>query len=188
MSIFKKDTGNVADFFQKTGMVSIVTAIVFGVLGLILMTNPELVLSIIFYVLGAIFLVIGAFKLITYFMGRGKYNLENQDLAFGLIAVVAGLVVIFGKDTIAGLLAIVIGVWIIYSGLVRLGLAIKLRKTKNEFWITVAVLAAIMIVCGVYMLVDPTVVATTIGLIMLIYAVLDLIEAVIYMKTVKELF
>ena len=188
MNIFKKGAGSIESFFQKVGVVSIVTAIVFGVLGLILMTNPELVLSVIFYVLGAIFLIVGIFKLFSYFMERGQYNLQNQDLAFGIIAIIAGLVVIFAKDTITGLLAIVIGVWIIYIGLVRLGLAINLRRTKSEFWITVAVIAAIIIFCGIYMLVYPQAVATTIGLIMLIYAVLDLIESVIYLKTVKQLY
>jgi len=185
ISILKKGD-NVENFFKKTGLVSIITSIIFGVLGLILMIDPNKVLTVIFYVIGGIFLVVGAVKLIAYFLEKGKYNLSNQDLAFGLIAVVAGLVVIFGKDTIAGLIAIVIGIWITYSGLVRLGLGLSLRKSKNEFWIPITVIAAIMIVCGIYMIMDSTVIYSTIGLIMLIFAILDLIQSVFYIKTVKN--
>ena len=188
MSSFKESVKSLPEFFKKTGTISIITSIAFGVLGLILMINPQTVLSIIFYLIGALFLVAGALKLIAYFANRGKYDLQNQDLAFGFIAVVAGLVVILGKDTIAGLLGIVIGIWIIYSGLIRLGLAFNLRKVKSEFWIIVTILAAIMVVCGIYMLADSNVVVTTIGLIMLIYAIIDLIESIIYIKTAKNLY
>ena len=188
MEIFKKSSDGVQDFFKKTGVISIITSIIFGVLGIILISNPSDILTVLCYILGGIFLVIGAFKVFSYFMGRGKYNLYNQDLAFGLIAIVAGLVVIFAKDTIMSIISIIVGIWVIYSGLVRLGLGIKLKKVKSEYWITVAVIAAIMITCGVYMIINQSVVYTAIGIIMLVYAVLDLVESVIYMKTVKQLF
>lgn len=189
MSKFLKKGGiNVEYFFKKTGVVSIVTSIVFAILGIILMSNPGQVLTIVCYILGALFIFIGAIRVVSYFMAKGKYDLYNYDLAFGIIAIVAGIVVIFASETIIKILAIVIGIWIIYSGLVRLGLALKLRKAKSDVWITVAVIAAIMLVCGLYTLMDASVIGSTIGLIMLVYAILDLIEGVIYMKTVKQLF
>lgn len=189
MSNFLKKGGtSMEDFFKKTGLVSIVTSIVFAVLGLILMYNPSQVLTIVCYILGTVFIIIGGLKVIAYFMAKGKYDLYNYDLAFGIIAIVAGIVVIFASETIMKILAIIIGIWIIYSGLVRLGLALKLRKAKSDFWIAVAVIAAIMIICGLYMVIDSSVIVSTIGLVMLIYAILDIIEGVIYMKTVKQLF
>lgn len=188
INFIKKGGKNMEDFFKKTGLVSIITSIVFAVLGLILMYNPSQVLTIVCYVLGAVFIIIGVLKIVAYFMAKGKYDIYNYDLAFGIIAAIAGIVVICASETIIKILAIVIGLWIIYSGLVRLGLAIKLRKAKSDFWVTVAVIAAIMIVCGLYMVIDSSVVVSTIGLIMLIYAILDLIQGVIYMKTVKQLF
>lgn len=179
--------GGVEEFFKKTGIVSIVTSIVFAVLGLILMYNPSQVLTVICYILGAIFIIVGGFKVLAYFMAKGKYNIYNIDFAFGLIAVVAGIVVIFASETIINIFAIIIGLWIIYSGLVRVGLALKLKKVKSEFWIAAAIIAAMMIICGLYIVVDASVVATAIGLIMLVYGILDLVQSVIYLKTVKEI-
>lgn len=176
------------DFFKKTGWISIVTSIVFAVLGLVLMFNPAQVLTIICYILGAIFIILGGVKIAAYFMAKGKYDIYNYDFAFGIIALIAGIVIIFASETIMKILAIVIGVWIIYSGLVRLGLAFKLRKAKSDFWITVAVIAVIIIICGLYMVIDSSVIVSTIGLIMLIYAILDLIQGFIYMRTIKQLF
>ena len=175
-------------FFKKTGWISIVTSAVFALLGLILMYNPGQVLTIICYILGAIFIVVGGAKIATYFMSRGKYDIYNIDFAFGVVAVIAGIIVIFASETIIKMFAIVIGVWIIYSGLVRLGLAIKLKKAKSDFWVTVAVISSIIIICGLYILIDSSVVVSTIGLIMLIYGILDLIQGIFYMKTLKDIF
>lgn len=176
------------DFFKKSGWISIITSLVFALLGLILMYNPEQVLTIICYILGAIFIVVGGFKVVAYFMSKGKYDLYNYDFAFGIVAVLAGIIVIFASDLIIKILAIVIGIWIIYSGLVRLGLALKLRKAKSSFWISVAVISGLIIVCGLYMVIDSSVVVSTIGLVMLIYGILDTIQGVLYMKTLNDIF
>lgn len=175
------------NFLKKTGWVSVATSAVFAVLGLILILNPEGVINVIFYVLGAIFIIFGVAKLASYFMSKGKYDIYNYDLAFGIIAILGGLITIFCSGTIMSLLRIVIGIWIIYSGLVRLGLTLKFRNIDNKLWITVLILAILMIICGLYITLNSGAILTTIGIIMLIYSVMDLLESLIFVKTVKEI-
>ena len=176
------------DFFKKTGWISMATSGIFALLGLILLYNPNQVLTMVCYAVGGIFIVAGIIKVATYFMAKGKYDIYNLDFAFGIIAIIAGIIVIFASETIIKMFAIVVGVWIIYSGLVRLGLAIKLKKMKNDFWVTITVISIIVITFGLYMVIDSNVIVSTIGLIMFVYGVLDLIQSIVYMKTIKELF
>lgn len=175
------------NFLKKTGWVSVITSVAFAVLGLILILNPEGVLNVIFYVLGTIFVIFGIAKVGNYFMSKGKYDIYNYDLAFGIIAIVGGLITIFCSGTIMSILRIVIGIWIIYSGLVRLGLTLKFRNMDNKLWITVLILAILMIVCGLFITLNSGAILTTIGIIMLIYAVMDLLESLIFVKTVKDI-
>lgn len=175
------------DFFRKTGVVSIVSAIIFAVVGAILMFNSEAILKIICYILGIIFIVVGGFRIVAHFAAKGKYNIYNWGFASGVIALVSGLIVIFASDVVIKVLGIVIGLWIMYSALVRLELMIKLRKIKSEFWISVAVTSAIMLVCGLYMIMNPEAAPAVMGLIVFVYGVLDFIQSIIYMNTLKKI-
>jgi len=55
--------------------------------------KPEGTVKAISYILGIIFIVVGIGKMINYFSSKGKYDLYNYDLIYGLMACVLGYVV-----------------------------------------------------------------------------------------------
>ena len=46
----------------------------------------------------------------------------------------------------------------------------------------------IMFICGLYVILNSGAIIVTIGTIMIVYSVIDIIEDVIFMKNVKEIF
>ena len=54
------------ELLKKSGWMSIVESIIFAILGIVLVCRPDEVMSIIAYIIGAIFIVIGAIKIIIY--------------------------------------------------------------------------------------------------------------------------
>lgn len=176
-------------FFKKIGWTSIITSLAFTVLGIIIAYNPNTTFQIISYILGAILIAYGALKVIEYFKVKGSYDLYNYELAYGIIACLLGIVVIVCSGMIEAILRILIGIWIVYSGAMRLGLAMKLQKidTDNKIWVPVLLIALAMLICGLYIIAVPGTVMMTIGIIMVIYGIMDIIEEVIFMKNVKDI-
>ena len=176
-------------FFKKIGWTSIITSLAFTVLGIIIAYNPNTTFQIISYVLGAILIAYGVLKVIEYFKVKGSYDLYNYELVYGIIACLLGIVVIVASGMIEALLRILIGIWIVYSGAMRLGLAMKLQKldADNKIWVPVLLIALAMLICGLYIIAVPGTVMMTIGIIMVVYGIMDIIEEVIFIRNVKDI-
>lgn len=175
------------NLLKKSGWMSIVESLIFAVLGIILVWRPNEIMSMIAYIIGAIFIVVGIIKIVNYVQAKGKNDLFNYELIYGIMAVVIGLVVIVYRNTISTIFGIIIGIWIIYSSVVRASSALKLRALKNNIWLYSLVLAIIMFICGLYIILDSGVIVTTVGVIMIIYSVLDIIENIIFINNVKKI-
>jgi len=175
-------------FLKKTGWTSVITSIVFAIIGIILITNPESTIKVISYILGGIFIAIGIIKIINYFSAKGSSDLYNYNLIYGLIAVVLGIITMIYSSTIATMFRIMIGIWIIYSSLIRLSFALKLRKAQINSWTAVLVLALCMLVFGLYMVFNTSAVMVTVGIVILAYAISDLIESFIFVRNVDKIF
>lgn len=175
------------DLLKKSGWMSIIESLIFAVLGIILAWKPNEIMAIISYVIGAIFIIIGAIKIINYIQAKGKSDLYNYELIYGIMSAVIGIVVIVYSGAIGTILGIIIGIWIIYSSVVRATSALKLKVLKSNVWIYSLVLAIIMFICGLYIILDSGIIVTTIGIIMIIYAIIDIIENIIFLSNIKKL-
>ena len=175
------------DFLKKSGWTDILVSLVFAVIAIFMITKSDAVVKIISYVLGGIFIIMGAVKIIDYFASKGKYDLYNYDLIYGIIAIIIGLVTIFCSSLIESMFRIVIAIWIIYSGLVRLSLSTKLRAAQISMWNMSLVLSILMIIGGIFILFQSGSIVLSIGIIILVYSILDLVESIIFMKNVDEL-
>lgn len=176
-------------FLKKMGLTSIITSLGFAILGIVIAYNPNTTFQIISYVLGGILIAYGVIKILEYLKMKDANSLYSGELSFGIIAVLFGIVVIVCSDMIETLIRILIGIWIVYSGCMRMGVAIKIHKidSDNMIWVPVFLIALVMLLCGIYIIASPGAVMMTIGIIMLIYAIMDIIEEVIFMKNVKDI-
>lgn len=174
--------------FKKTGWVSICESIIFAILGAILIWKPVETVKLVSYALGAIFVLIGISKVINYFLSKGKYDFYNYDLILGLMAIVIGIITFAYSDTIGAIFRIIIGIWIIYSSLIRINLAFKIKNMGVSVWSYSMILAIVMFACGLFITLNAGSVIVTIGIMMIIYSVIDIIEDIIFMKNVKEIF
>ena len=113
---------------KKSGLVGILESLIFGILGAILIANPEETVKVISYILGAIFIFIGIYKIIHYIKENGQADLYNYNLIYGIMVIVIGLITITYSTTIGTVFRIVIGIWIIYSAAVRASSAVKLKN------------------------------------------------------------
>lgn len=176
-------------FFKKMGWTSILTSLCFAILGLVIAYYPNTTFQIISNVMGAILIAYGAIKIIEYFKMKDISSMYATELSFGVIAVLLGIVVIACSNMIEAIIRILIGIWIIYSGIMRMGLAVKLKKfdSNNKIWIAGLIIAIIMLCCGIYIITNQGAIMMYLGIIMVIYAIMDIIEEFIFMKNIKDI-
>ena len=175
------------NFLKKSGWVDILVSIVFAIIGIFMIMKTDLAIKIISYILGGIFIVIGIIKSIDYFLSKGKYDFYNYDLIYGIIAIIVGLITIFFSGLIESIFRFIIAFWIIYSGLIRLSMSFKLHAVEIDMWNVSLILSIIMIISGIYILFQNGALVLTIGIIMVIYSIIDLIESVIFIRNVDKL-
>ncbi len=172
---------------KKTGVTSLVTSIIFAILGAILIANPEGTIKFIAIILGVMFGLVGLYKIINYFENRGKYDFYNYDIAYGVIAIVLGIVTICYSTQIGAIFRILIGLWIVYSAILRINLSIKLKAIESNVWIYSLVIALIMAICGIFIICNSGAVIVTLGVVVVIYSVLDVIESIMFLNNVNKL-
>ena len=160
---------------------------IIAILGIILITNPEGTVKFVSAILGIMFILAGAYKIISYYQNKGKYDIMNYDIAYGIIAIILGIATIAYSEQISSIFRIFIGIWIVYSSIMRFSLALKLKTISSNIWIYSIILAICMFICGLYTIFVSNLVVVSIGISILIYAIIDAIEDIIFLVNVSKL-
>ena len=172
---------------KTTGWVAILESLLIGVLGGFLVWRPEGVMKVIFYVVGICLMVKGVYKMINYFAVHGKYDFYNNDLLYGIIALVFGVLAVVLWEQFSNVIGIVVGAWMIYGALVRMNAAIKLHAVGVKDWFYVMLLSLVMLALGIYMVVSVGAVLAVVGWVMIAAAVVGIIDDIFFMKNIEAI-
>ena len=170
-------------FLKKSSWTDIVISLIFILFGALLIKNPDIILSMISTILGAIFILIGVFKIIDYF-STGKQ--DNYLITMGILGILTGIIIIFCYGIILSIFRIILGIWIIYSGILNLQTTIDWKEFKSRLWLISCILSVVMIIGGIYVLVNSGAILQTVGAIIVVYGILNIIENVIFIKKVDN--
>lgn len=174
------------NFFKKVSVASILTSIAIGILGLIILFNPNETIALLSLILGIIIMIIGIGKIISYIILRKESNFSNYDLIYGIIAIVISIIMLANANAFATIVRVIIGIWIAYTGIMKLIYALNLKSLSSSSWIAVMIMAIITIIAGVYIAIDSSILIMVFGALIVAYAIIDIIEQVIFMINVNK--
>lgn len=174
------------NFFKKVSVASILTSIAIGILGLIILFNPNETIALLSLILGIIIMIIGIGKIISFIILRKESNFSNYDLIYGIIAIVISIIMLANANAFATIVRVIIGIWIAYTGIMKLIYALNLKSLSSSSWIAVMIMAIITIIAGVYIAIDSSILIMVFGVILIAYAVIDIIEQIIFMINVNK--
>ncbi len=180
------DAGTVGQVAKGIGFLSILEALVLGVLGVIMILHPDTVTKAIFYVVGIFLMVKGIYKIINFFAMHSKTDFYNNDLLYGVIALVFGVLIVVLYERLKDVIGIIVGVWIIYSALVRMNTSIKMHAAGLKQWFYVFLLAAIMLALGIYAIINFDIIPATVGWVLVAAAIVSVIDDSIFLFRVNE--
>ena len=178
-----KISGNV----KKTAWAAAIESLVILAFGILLVAWPDATINIIGNILGVIFIVSGIYKIISFFIARGQYDMFNDDLLIGTVALLIGIAIMIMGEGIANVFRIIIGIWIIYESLTRINAAIKLHAAGISAWCYELILALIMMVAGVFITFNTGAVVQLIGAMMIASGIMSIVGDFIFIHNVNTI-
>ena len=170
---------------KNNNKINILTAIIFLVIGALLIADPDKVIAIISYIIGTLLIMFGIYSCIkNYYNTKADSNTPSTDLVTGIITLIIGILFLLLANSIGVAVRYVFGAWIIFSGINRLINALQIDKKSNSF-ITQLIVAILLILIGLYTILASNVALQVVGIIMMVYAILEII-AFISNKTFEE--
>ena len=173
---------------------SLLTSIILVVIGILLLFFPNGTIKIVSYILGAIMGITGIMGLIKFFLYTDENKYNRYGLAYGIVLLVVACLFFFKTDSIAKIMPFALGIYMIISSAIKVEYTLKLKKDKNDNWKVTLVMAIVSILFGLVLIFNPLKSALymtqVIGIVLIFYAILDMIDSYIIkcnLKEVKEL-
>lgn len=153
------------------------------ILGVCLTIWADKVTSLVSILLGCLALVYGISAMVSYFKNEDKIIYDRMQFIFGIIVLFVGLVLIFKVNFLKELVSFVIGMYIFVSSLLRLQECMIITKNSNIKMMPAIILSIVGILIGLLCIIGkflvPDMIVTYIGIMLIIYSIVDFIELII---------
>lgn len=165
---------------------SLLTPIVFLVIGVILFTDPDSMVKFISYILGGLLIIVGVYRCANYYIQDKRMGVvNNNELAFGITAFILGLLFIVLASAIEFLIRVFFGVYLILIGISKVYQTFFTTDRSSKFYALIVV-GLIFLAGGVYTIIESNITLSIIGLFMIIYGVVDFISYFVYKDNGKS--
>lgn len=166
---------------------SLIGSIIFFIIGAILFSSADAVLSFISIGVGIILAIYAIIEIVIYFINvrNQVYPPHASHLVRGIISIMLAIIFIFFSSIVEQSIRFIIGAWILLTGITRLINALSMNKRNTKFW-PLLIVSLLITGIGVYTIVKGDIILTTIGIIMMIYSGIEIIGYIFYSKdTIK---
>ena len=135
----------------------IILSIVFCLLGIWLFAMPALLTSWLGRLLGISMIVFGFIKLIGY-LSRDLFRLALQyDLAFGILLIILGIIVLINPNGAMSFLGIIFGISALTDGLFKIQIALDAKQFGIRLWWLILLLALVTCFLGAALIFQPVI-------------------------------
>lgn len=154
---------------------SLLNAILFFILGIILFTNPNGVVKFVIYILGAFSILIGIFKLLVYYQ-TSQFNPNKKEIINGMIYMLIGMITIICSivffDAIETVLRLTVSIFLLYVGINRLINTFKQPKGEKIIYFVNALLIIALAIALAFIQNLPF---RIVGLFIIVYSIIEII-------------
>ena len=175
------------DIVKKELNVSIVSSVLYIVLGIFIVLNPDGALKAISLTIAWFAIIFGIiFTIIN--VTRLK---KEGSLLFGILLIVMGIALLIYPESLNLLISLGVGIWFISSSVSRIKMAIMLKDIKEMNWLIILIPAILTLLIGISFVFAPLASAVTLaiitGVLMIVYSVIDIFEIVMIKKNIKTI-
>lgn len=159
----------------------IMISVLLCILGLVLIAVPDFSVTLLCVLGGGIMMLFGLVKIIGY-CSKDLYRLAFQfDLAFGILFVVLGFILIIRTDAMVNLICIVMGICVLADALLKIQISIDSRAFGIKKWWLILAMAILTGVAGFLLIFRPS---ESIQTIMILFGIALITEGVLNLITI----
>lgn len=162
---------------------SLISSIIYFILGAILFTKAEEVIKFISIAFGVILGVVAVVNFIIFYITFKNVEKETKkmSLILGIISLIIAIIFIFFSGLVEQIIGILVGGWILFSGIIRFINVLSINP-KNKKFLPLLIVSLLLIGTGIYTIIYGHTVLSIVGIIMIIYSVLEIIGYIFYTK------
>jgi uncharacterized membrane protein HdeD (DUF308 family) len=165
---------------MKNKNVSLISGILWTIIGFVIFFNPDIVVKFISYFVGGVLIAVGAYKIINYRIKDKNLGVVNtNEMAFGISALVLGILFIFLAGTIELIVRFIMGGYLIIAGVARLYNTFYTTDRDSKFYALI-IMGFLFIAVGLYIILVSNVTLSILGLLMAIYGIIDIVSFFVY--------
>ncbi len=180
---------SISSRFNRMLLYSMITAVITGIFGLILLFMPDLTNKVVGILVGIIFLVSGVNAIYKYFHRDGA-KLYSLNIIFGVLYAVLGVVIIVYPFSVMTFVTICLGLYLIVSGAVKANYAFWLKRGNEDTWLITLASGIMLVIFGILVMFNPFIslkLTQLAGAFLLIVSVLDLTDTILFKKRANEI-
>lgn len=175
--------------FKSMYRTSIIFSLILFFIGLFLLMKPETTLHAISYTVGLILILWGIIPIISSLTNKESQNYLEFGFIIGAFSLTFGIIIMINPTIIGSIIPFLIGTWMIINGITKLYYALTINKQFDALFSII--LSLIILICGIILLFNPfggaIIMTKLIGISIIIYSILDIIECYTLKKTVKKI-
>ncbi len=157
---------------------TIFSSIVLLILGILLLFYSSGILTILFSIIGGIIVLLNIYQLVELYKNEKetKIVLTNEKNS-AIMWIVFGFIIIFLSSFFANAVQLITGIWFLFLGSQKLSSALYYRQINSKLFLSSFIGAILLFFFGIYTIIAENIVFIFLGIVLIIYAIFDLISA-----------
>lgn len=159
----------------------IIMSVLLSVLGIVLIVVPDFSALLLCRIGGLLLILFGFVKIIGY-CSKDVYRLAFQyDLAFGILLIALGMILIFRSEIMVNAICIFLGIYILADALLKIQISIDSKAFGIHRWWLILAIAIITGIIGFLLILHPS---ESTGMVMLLLGMTLITEGVLNLVTI----
>ena len=176
--------------FKRIKWSYVVLSVMFLLLGIYLVVNPETSLIMICRILGAAMAVFGVMKIVLYFIREVEGVAIRFDFAVGLFCIILGALMLWRAPALTDVLSVMIGLLVLVDSVFKLQVAVDSRRMGAHSWWVTLVCTVVCLVLGVLLVLRPgegaQALTMLLGASLFLDGVMNLLVALLTVKIIRH--
>ena len=174
------------EIMKKIKTYTLFVTILYVIMGLIMLLNPQFILDAVNYIVGIFVLLYGIIYIIKFF-GRGAFDtLSKFSLLPGILCILFGIYILINPTLLSSIIPLLAGILLLVDGFGKLKDALSFKKSGYLKWWIGLLIAIIFFGLGIFMIVKALnvskIVVQIIGAVLIVDAITDIWSYFCYKK------
>ena len=139
---------------KKVRSAMVAVSVFYVILGVIMIVWPDVACNIACYIMGAAGILYGVVEIVNYIRTRDLTQ-PTGSLLTGIFSFLIGLLFILKAKTIVTVMIAALGIFVVADSVIKLVYTLELKGTGVKPWKVYTIITCVLLLLGVFMLVDP---------------------------------